>query len=261
MGVSMKTSIKVTLGTAALAVTSPALAADLPSSAAPMAPAPAVLPAFTFAGFYAGVFGGVHGMERHEQLLVPGDVCAPATFPEGACRTVRHWGGLAGIAAGYNFQSGSFVYGLEADIAAAFGQASSFGVVNINFPNSVGNTKIDWMGTIRARAGFVVGQATLLYLTAGYAMIHQKSRFTLGYVGSTSGIKGGLVVGGGFETAINNNWSVKGEALFIPSTGSQRVLDATGPKHYTVRNKNHVIVKLGLNYRFGGPAGSVMARY
>ncbi len=254
----MTLRMRATIGTAAMALSAPVVAADLPSRAAPVAPAPAMLPAFTFAGFYVGAFGGIHGMERNEENNTVGDPCNGG---EGACRTIRHWGGLAGIAAGYNFQNGNFVYGLEADIAAAFGQGSSFGVVNPSSPNAIGNTSIDWMGTIRARAGFVVGQATLLYLTAGYAMMHQKTRFTLGYTGSTSGLKGGLVIGGGFESAINNNWSLKGEALFIPSTGSQRVVDLTGPKHYTVKNKNHIILKLGVNYRFGGPAGSVVARY
>lgn len=254
----MAVKIKATIGTAALALAAPAVAADLPSRAGPIAPMPAPLPAFTFAGFYLGAFGGLHGMEREEENNTIGDTCFGG---EGACRSIRHWGGLAGIAAGYNFQSGKFVYGLEADIALAFNQNSSFGVVNPSVPNSIGNTDIDWMATIRARAGLVVGQSSLIYLTAGYAMLHQKTRYSLGYTGSTSGFKGGLVVGAGFETAINNNWSLKGEALYIPSVGTQRVVDLTGPKHYTVKNKSHVILKLGVNYRFGGAAGPVVSRY
>lgn len=250
------------LATASLGLLAPgvALAADLPARVAPLAPAPLMAP-FNWTGFYVGAFGGLHGMERRNEMLVPGDICDPATFPEGRCETTRPWGGLLGATAGYNWQRGSFVYGIEADFGTAFNNGSSIAVINPAFPNAGGKSEVDMMGTLRARGGFLINDRTLFYLTAGYAALHQKTRFTFGYAGSKSDWVGGLVVGGGFEAAINNNWTVKGEALYIPETNRSRVLDATGPKFFSVKNKNHVIVKLGLNYRFGDGAAPVLARY
>jgi outer membrane immunogenic protein len=88
-------ALVATTGLVALAIV-PALAADL--GAKPMySGSPPVAPVDNWAGFYIGAMGG-YGKEN--------------TSDVGALS-----GGLAGGTAGYNWQTGSVVLGLEADAA------------------------------------------------------------------------------------------------------------------------------------------------
>jgi opacity protein-like surface antigen len=55
------------------------------------------------------------------------------------------------------------------------------------------------------------------------------------------------------------NWSAKIEGLYIWNT-SNSVVDAAGPKGYRTK-ADHFVVRAGINYRFGGSAAPVVARY
>src|SRR5215475_1314704 len=81
-----------------------ALAADLPTKA-PIYPAAA--PVFTWSGFYLGIVGGGGwGHTRHTN-----------SFNQATSGTVDINGGLFGGTYGFNWQSGSWVFGLEGDIS------------------------------------------------------------------------------------------------------------------------------------------------
>ena len=83
-------------------------------------------------------------------------------------------------------------------------------------------------------------------MTAPFALSHTHQR-----LGWTAGL--------GAEYAISGNWSVKAEALYV-STGLHRLVTIAGT-HSTLESQSFWAARLGVNYRFGGPAGPVVAKY
>ncbi|AZO55678.1 MAG: porin family protein [Mesorhizobium sp.] len=147
-------------------------------------------------------------------------------------------GFLGGVQAGYNWQVGQFVYGVEADFQGADikGDLSIFG------PSL--ETKIDWFGTLRARIGYTPIDRFMIYGTGGLAYGHEK----ISAPGlDLSKTKAGWTVGAGAEYAINTNWTFKseylytdlGKATFTPGGGFG--VDVKAPFH---------TVRVGLNYKF-----------
>jgi outer membrane immunogenic protein len=99
---------KFLLGTAAVALVgmaAPALAADMPYKAPP--PAPYVAPIYDWTGFYIGGNGGWGQSHSCVDFL-------DATGVAVAQGCGNRSGGLAGGQLGYRWQSGQWVFGLEA---------------------------------------------------------------------------------------------------------------------------------------------------
>ena len=90
-------------------------------------------------------------------------------------------------------------------------------------------TKLDFLGTIRARAGYLWTPEFLLYITAGlaYGETEVSSSITQNVVGgapiftpytaagSSSTVRFGGAIGAGFEWMLARNWSVRGEYLYV----------------------------------------------
>jgi outer membrane immunogenic protein len=106
-------------------------------------------------------------------------------------------GVIGGGQIGYNWQSNQFVYGLEGDISAAdVGVSGS--VMFINYSGS-----IDFVTTVRGRAGVLVQPNLLLYATAGVGVVHWRTHADIpgfGTLLNTSGTETGLVYGIGVES-------------------------------------------------------------
>ena len=143
--------------------------------------------------------------------------------------------GMAGLNAGFNFQSGNFVYGVEADISWMNAKSSSASGLNAAvppfffFPNyqaqgtTAKSTKIGALATF-PRAFWPGFQWNDAYLTAGFAIADTQNSFTVsGYNGNT-GSPGtftttskswvpGVVVGAGIEHQLNRNWTLRGEVV------------------------------------------------
>jgi opacity protein-like surface antigen len=150
----------------------PALAADLAVKAPALAgPLPA-----QWSGFYLGIHGG-YGWGRDSVDSVDGPFSeftniAPFSNPSPK-------GGVFGGQAGYNWQYGSVVTGLEIDVSSADLKDSRSNTVPLGneerVPVSLTSTlssKIDLFGSARARAGFLLMPDWLLYGTAGLAWAH-----------------------------------------------------------------------------------------
>ncbi len=198
-------------------VATSALAADLPTRKAPPAPTPVyVPPTFTWTGFYVGVNGGYGvGTGSNSNFTNPS-------------------GGLIGATAGYNYQIGQFVAGVEGDW--------DWADVNKGGVNTLGaayNTRIDDIVTARARAGVALDHA-LLFVTGGYAGVDQSVNFP--GIGSQSAWRSGGVIGAGIEYAFTNNISAKVEYLYAPleSKTYNRLPD----------NTDLSLIRAGLNYKF-----------
>jgi outer membrane immunogenic protein len=198
---------------ALLGLATGAMAADLPSRRAP-APVVAAVPVFTWTGFYVGVNAG-YGWNTSDDFVFNGE----------RFDLDDDGGFVGGAQAGYNYQIGSFVVGLEGDIQYAdFGGDDvvlSDGSV-VDFNNS------DWFGTVRARAGVAFDRA-LIYATGGFAFADDATGWT---------------VGGGLEYAFTNNLSAKIEGLYVNLDQDDDFLGIDNDAEFGV-------VRAGLNFRFG----------
>lgn len=240
-----------------VALVSSAFAADIYTPAAPVY-APIVMPP-SWGGFYIGInggYGGNSGLAFREDVFFPGVPPAGFVVPYSAIRgTDTIAGGFGGGQLGYNFQLGSLVLGVEADLQGSGIQGSGAEtIINPLAGGAVGPTgfcqaivgfpggrplgacagrndlEVDWFGTVRGRLGYALGNV-LLYGTGGFAAggVRATSFYTDNNVGglggnafatqfgraSNSDTNTGWTAGGGIEVKITPNWSLKGEYQFI----------------------------------------------
>jgi outer membrane immunogenic protein len=286
----MKFVLSTTLGLLALAVAPPATAADLPAQLPVYAPI--AVPYYSWTGFYiGGNVGGIWNDTRDNVFptgcFLTSAICGLGTTPGvNAIRSdsvrLNGSGFTGGGQAGYNWQSGKFVGGIEGDINfSGINDGSS-----INRPLAlplVGNyihsetDKLQWFGTLRGRAGFTVTPAFLVYVTGGLAFGEVKSASTTAFVttpdtyaGTIDDTRVGYAVGAGGEWMIAPKWSIKAEYLFVDlgkSSYTQNCLvaancttglPAPGATYATDLHNRYNIARVGLNYHFGGP---VVAKY
>jgi outer membrane immunogenic protein len=267
---------------AALAAAPAAFAADMPAQAPVYAKAPVVAPAYSWSGFYAGVnAGGAWGnsslntsttFDPLRGYFDPPNV--PAVNSVGSQKAKLN-GFTGGVEAGYNWQTGSFVFGIESDFdylglrghATAYPTAApaAFAI------NSSVNT--NWLFTARPRIG-VASDNWLFYATGGLAITDLNAKFTFadncGDVAQCNGPGGpnaseaasfsrtklGYAVGGGIEAGLWSNWTMKAEYLYVNFGTSSIKLVAPMPfgrlqtfTHSADLQAN--IVRVGLNYRLG----------
>lgn len=226
--------------TALLAASSAAHAADLPPPFTVKAPLYAPLPYDSWSGFYVGVNGG-GGWGRTSH----GDPFAPF-FATGEFRTS---GGLFGATAGYNYQLGHLVLGLEGDIDwANIRGSASFAPGPVVF-----TTELRWLGTVRGRLGYA-WNGFLPYVTGGLAVGDVRGSVVTPLAAATgTDTRTGWTVGAGLEYSLTRNLSLKAEYLFV-DLGSSAAIPGD-----SVDFASH-IVRAGLNWRFDG-GGPVVARY
>jgi outer membrane immunogenic protein len=230
--------VKTSIATVALLVISIAAnAADMPIKAPYYKePLRSVSSYYNWTGFYLGVNAG-YGFGDSTWELPPIN-----TKPKGF---------MAGGTAGYNFQAGSFVYGLEGDLDWSLVKGS------VDCPPGTCETKNTWLGTVRGRAGYAFDRF-LPYITAGGAFGALKatnSGVTPGFQGASATALG-WTAGVGIEYAFLGNWSAKAEYLYL-DFGKFNCIACAAVLDDNVTFKES-IVRLGVNYRFGGP---VYSRY
>jgi outer membrane immunogenic protein len=265
--VSAAAALSVILGISA------ASAADM-AVKAPSIPIP---PPCVWCGFYVGINGG--GAFTEDRSVVVSETFAGAPFVSGTwpgfgtfgTRNVN--GGFGGGQAGYNWQRDRWVFGLEADIQGADIRGSSAATIPyISAGNSItaGVTeRLDWFGTVRGRVGYAWDRL-LIYGTGGFAYGQVRSSLTMtdtfGFSSAASNTttRTGYAVGAGGEYAFGTNWSAKVEYQYINlGRGTLNAVEFAGgvPTGFAVSNTtrfDYHTVRVGLNYKFGGP---VVAKY
>jgi outer membrane immunogenic protein len=268
----------------------PAIAADLPVKAPPIAH---IAPSWT--GFYVGVnAGGSFGSDTVSQSANFTSTVLGANQLLSSTNQYAPKGWLAGGQIGYNWQvASSYVLGLEADWQWSSQKATGTNCTqsaNLAFFGAGGNgfgycsttqEKLTSLGTARARAGTVVGDS-LWYATGGFAWGTVKDNYAFnGFANPTifpgalqpgpflpsgasfSATRTGWTVGAGVETRLGGGWSAKLEYLFVDlgtltQTYGIAINPAFGPAFTTggvasVTSSFHItdnIVRAGLNYKF-----------
>jgi outer membrane immunogenic protein len=216
------------LAVAALCAAPGAQAADL--SVAPLykAPPPPDSPAYDWSGFYLGVNGGGGWGDSRWQ---------------GIGRTELS-GGEFGGTAGYNWQLGRAVLGLEGDLDWARLTGTS---VTPLCPGGACSTSDTWLSTVRGRVGYSFDRF-LPYVTGGVATGDIRAAAP-GLPGG-SDINTGWTVGGGVEVALPGNWSAKAEYLHIDLGAFNCGVACGGAPNQNVSMRDDVF-RAGVNYHFG----------
>jgi outer membrane immunogenic protein len=269
------------------------------------APPMEVAPACVWCGFYVGGNVGYSQSESTSvnssavvtnpgMIFVDDGVAANAAaglgtgIPVGSQRGV-----IGGGQFGYNFQSGLFVAGFEADIQGLSGRASgtSATAAPVPFFASASNAtltatnSVNWLGTVRGRIGIAAAPNFLIYGTGGlaYGGVNSSTGINQAFSGelaeelatnrstasgSFSQTRVGWTVGAGGEWMFTSNWSAKLEYLHYDlgsanyGTPVSNVAQTLGPiftlGQSSSTNFRGDIVRVGLNYKFGGP---VVAKY
>ena len=177
-------------------VSLPAKAADLPSRMEPVAPVAYVAP-FSWTGFY---LGGELGWVQTSPDYATGALLLGAPF---AVTSGSEKNGLTyGILAGYNYQIGQLVLGVE-------GYFQGWTVGEIRYTAITGDfltAHSKWGGSIRGRLGYAVDRA-LLYVSGGAAFVSNETSIPLtGISIGGDGTRVGWTVGAGIDYAFTNNW-------------------------------------------------------
>ncbi|MEN3931616.1 outer membrane protein [Microvirga sp. W0021] len=236
---------------AATGLSSAAFASDLPYGSNNNYYAPAQ--SFTWAGFYAGLNAG-YGWNTSDDNKINDHF---GTLSYGGSK--KSDGFTGGLQIGYNFQSGSIVYGLEADLNMANlrRRDSGFGNYTGKAETYSVSSKTSWFGTIRPRLGFAVTDRFLVFATGGlaYGKVKLNSEYQTGFYqlgGNNDDMRWGWTLGAGVEYAITNNLTIKGEYAYIDlSDKSHTWQGRTNFNAMTVKDSpSFQVLRAGVNYKF-----------
>ena len=222
------------------ASTASSFAADLAARPYTKAPPPVVAAMYDWSGFYIGINGGWgQSSTRYDwaNFLVRSDDAS---------------GGTVGGQIGYNWQAGSWVFGIEAQ--GNWADLSRTYVDPFDPRWSVGTT-VDALGLFTGRVGYAANNV-LFYVKGGAAVASNSYWAALNNVDfiNVSNTRWGAAVGAGLEWGFAPNWSfgVEYNHLFL------------GDTDYNWANANWRYTNVGIRqdidlvtariiYRFGGP--------
>ncbi len=267
-------SIALVVGST-LAIARTGSAADLPMKAPP---APAITtPIWT--GFYVGGHIGdgwgdkswTQGSEGTISFVLPPLTGGPPDLigiPGQALGKASMNGLLGGLQAGYNYQAGQWVFGVEAtwsriDMGGSFLLADPRG----RSIGGIAQSNIDWIGTAAGRIGFTIDRA-LLYAGAGAAWTKENDDITglalgdLPFSIDASNTRFGWTFLTGVEYAFDPHWSARVQYNFYdfgsqnPTLSGMAHFDVGGliavePFLFPVSTELRIqTITAGVNYRF-----------
>lgn len=277
-----RVSIALIAAVSTVAFTQFASAADLPVKAPPPVAPP---PVYNWTGWYVGLNAGagwghsdtdsVFSCPGSSGSCIYNNVLNLAAFNAAGSSSLSDTFFVGGIQTGYNWQSGSLVLGGEVDFNSFnFDQSSSVsGLVPNSYSGesfSIGTeVKTNWLFTARGRLGWAIVPTWLVYATGGLAVtdIEVSNSFSTTGIGafggqalvgasSSSKTKAGWTVGGGVETALSRNWTVKAEYLYVDfgsvsTTLTTNAISGNVPNVMTASADLRAnIARVGVNYRF-----------
>ena len=242
---------------ALLATTVVGSAADLAMPVKAFAP-----PVFTWDGFYLGVHAG-YGWGS-DPWTFKGALENPAIGSTNVNPGTNHV--LGGVQAGANYQLGTWVVGIEADVSALGVKGSAdTGLTLAGVPSGIMTTatsQVDWLALFTGRVGYAWDHA-LFYAKGGVAAGDTKDNFAVFSTTGTPafidfGTKNNLMVGwtagAGIEYAFAPHWTAKIEYNYVDlGKNTENFNVIASPATLTFREDiEHTsnILKFGVNYRF-----------
>lgn len=239
--VAVRSALLVSISTLATLVALPSLAADL----SPM-PVKAPAAAQSWTGFYLGTYVGSGLVDSQ---------WGPGTGPlasEDRFQAFPYYGSAAGAViggqAGYNYQIGSYVLGIEGDLGTGF----LYGTARCGKTwKSICNTDTDLLATLAGRIGYAFDNV-LVYGKAGAAFINNSYTVSgIDYTGQYTGsqFRAGWTVGGGVEVALTPQMSAKAEYAYLDFGNADLALQNGARINVLPVSTSAQMVKLGLNWR------------
>ena len=261
----MKKLLFVTIALVAMS-SIPAVAADMRARPAPVykaAPA-AMVAAYNWTGFYLGGQAGYQwSAEDHTVASTGTTTVGPFPFDSK--------GAVYGGHAGFNWQTGQWVFGIEGDYegssvdgftaVAPFGLASTFAFDQ------------KWQASLRGRLGWAFWDRGMVYATGGVAWAKFNNTGIFDVLGVGPGPQAetwsdtvhGWTIGAGVEWALLpnwNNWTGRVEYRYTDFDGFSIPSTTVPGATVTTDNLKFHTVRIGLSYRFGDwGKGPMVARY
>ena len=205
---------------------------------------------YSWTGPYLGAFAG----------STSGSTPWSADWVEPDQKTPDFAGYLAGVHAGYNYQMGRAVWGVDADYGLSNAHGAKLCADN---PQLDCRTDLNSLGSLTARAGYTWGRA-LFYAKGGLAFgevqegekaIHPIPSHwgTPPHDGATStNWEYGWTAGGGMEFALADRWSAKAEYMHYELAAESFLVGFHNDDKFNVNSStggDRVVV--GLSYHFG----------
>src|SRR5215472_5376869 len=219
---AMKNSVLASVAVVVVGMGVSAHAADMPVKAPPPAPPPP----YNWSGFYVGAnFGGAW---TNGSLNIPNN---------------SFYGGLTefigGVQAGYNFQAGHLLLGVEGEFDGA-----TFSHPTLPIP-TFGSVSQHSISTAAGRVGLVEDR-WLLYAKVGGGWVHSNAILNFpGVSWSGSNTSSGWLVGAGLEYGFKSHWTLRLEYDFLA------LANWTSPTVPSIQlNRDVQMVKFGVNYKF-----------
>jgi outer membrane immunogenic protein len=221
------------------------------------------VPMWSWDGTYVGVNVGVGIPDSPRDTTVIDPTPVPTPIFTTSDRTDRA-GVVGGAQAGINkVVLPWLLLGLEADIQGADLQQSNrlLYPAGLQGPGSFADsqTRLNWFGTLRGRAGWLVTPETMLYATGGLAFgevkLNQTAFSAAGgntTTSSASDTKAGWTVGAGIESRLwNSNWTAKAEYFYVDfrNLTTSTVLGVLPLNQVTSADFTTHVVRVGVNYK------------
>jgi outer membrane immunogenic protein len=237
-------ALRTLLAAAAVGISRFAAAADLPVQKAPPPPPP-----FSWTGFYVG--GNLGGAWAGHSLT---DNIYGLTWDTGTDKGAFVGGGQAG----FNYQYGTLVVGVEAEFDGIANSNNGRGVFVAPLGDTITVTRNNrWITTLAARFG-VAHENLFIFAKGGGGWIGNNgltvTDLTTG--ASITGIgndKTGFLGGVGAEWAPVNHWTVKAEFELFTMSNRTITVPLGAPvlaSDSFTGNRNVLIAKVGFNYLF-----------
>jgi outer membrane immunogenic protein len=191
---------------------------------------------FNWTGLYAGGnLGGAAGRTSFS-------VTAPGLFTT-TSDEIR--GFVGGGQAGFNWQFGPWVAGVEGDLQFTH-QQNGVVVFGLQVANGM-----DYFATLRGRFGYAM-DAWLFYATAGGGFAGTHDDINLNGFGrvSDTDISPIWAVGAGVETQIWDRWTGRLEYLYLGSSSVSNSFPVVGGTLAVSKTFHDNVIRTGLNYHF-----------
>jgi outer membrane immunogenic protein len=276
--------MRKTIAAAATAISlaaAPAFAADLPMKAAPYVPPPV----WTWTGFYIGGFVGA-GWGETESAVTSINVSPPigTVFTGNVPFNQNSRSGvLGGGQAGYNWQTGLIVLGVEADIAGLDVKGTDPCAL---ISALTCTTQSHWLATVSGRLGAVILDRGLIYVKGGGAWMNSGHSVNFPVIGgaafpfngasltSANSTTSGWLLGFGTEWMITRNWTAFIEYDYMDfrdnfggnnGNNVNFLINPALTTPFAVNVNANIkqtlsVAKVGVNYKFDWGSG-VVAKY
>ncbi len=199
---------------------------------------------FSWGGLYGGlnVGGGVGNTSFSVAAPLVG--AGPSSLFTSTSDPIR--GFVGGGQAGYNWQFGPLVVGVEGDLEYGH-QQNGVWVYGLQIANGT-----DFTSTLRGRAGYAGIEDWLFYATAGGGYTHNWANYNLGGFGglSQNDFSPVWVVGAGVETRVSGRWTGRLEYLYLSGGTETTAFGVPGGTLTVNRNIHDSQIRTGLNYYF-----------